>query len=264
MTILTVIRPLVAVLAFVTAAGCGDPTGPAGAKGKVDDDQPWGRTFLSTSVNRPLVEGTRIRLDFHDDHRLGANAGCNHMGGDAEVAGDRLVVSDLATTEMGCDPDRHRQDEWLAGFLTSRPHYRLDGPVLTLRNDSTELRLEDRETADPDRPLRGTRWVVEGVVEGDAVSSVPAGAEAHLVIDGAKDSFGGNAGCNQMGGTARPSERTVTFSDVITTKMACQDDRMRLESAVLAVLDGEVTWKIEADALRLDHPNGRGLILRAR
>jgi heat shock protein HslJ len=209
------------------------------------------------------VDGTRIRLSFFGDRRLGADAGCNHMGGAVELAGDRLVVSGLAITEMGCDPDRHRQDGWLFQFLTSRPHYRLDGPVLTLRHDSTEMTLEDRETADPDRPLRGTRWVVEGVVEGDAVSSVPARAEAHLVIDKADDSFGGNAGCNQMGGTARPAERTIAFSDVITTKMACDGDRMRLESAVLSVLDGDVTWEIEADVLRLNHPNRRGLILRA-
>ena len=261
--ITTMLRPSLVVLVFVATLGCGDSPGQAGAGGKIDEDKPWGRTFLSTAVNRPLVEGTRIRLTFGADHRLGANAGCNHMGGDAEVEDERLVVADLATTEMGCDPDRHRQDEWLADFLTSRPHYRLEGPVLTLRQGSTELSLEDRETADPDRPLRGTRWVVEGVVEGDAVSSVPEGAEAHLVIDEAKDSFGGNAGCNQMGGTARPAARTVAFSEVISTKMACEEDRMRLESAVLSVLDGEVTWEIEADVLRLDHPSGRGLVLRA-
>jgi heat shock protein HslJ len=259
----TVIRPLLAGLVFLAAFGCGDPAGQARAGGSVDKDQLWGRTFLSTSVSRPLVERTRIRLVFGDDHRVGANAGCNQMSGEGEVAHDRLVVSDLATTEMGCDPDRHSQDEWVADFLTSRPRYRLDGPVLTLANDSTELTLEDRETADPDRPLRGTRWVVDGIVEGGAVSSVPAGAEAHLTLDDDQDSFGGNTGCNQMGGTARPSSDTVTFSDVITTKMACQDDRMRLERAVLAVLDGEVDWEIEADVLRLDHPDDRGLILRA-
>jgi heat shock protein HslJ len=258
----TMIRPFLAGLVFLTALGCGDPAGQARA-GSVEKNEPWGRTFLSTSVSRPLVEGTRIRLVFGDDNRLGANAGCNHMSGEAEVAHDRLVVSDLATTEMGCDPDRHAQDQWVADFLTSRPRYRLDGPVLTLANDSTQVTLEDRETADPDRPLRGTRWVVDGIVEGDAVSSVPAGAEAHLTIDKERDSFGGNTGCNQMGGAARPAERTVTFSEVITTKVACQDDRMRLERAVLSVLDGDVTWDIEADVLHLTHPNGRGLILRA-
>ena len=55
----------------------------------------------------------------------------------------------------------------------------------------------------------------------------------------------------------------ITFSDVITTKMACDDDRMRLERAVLSVLDGPVAYDVEADRLRLDHPGGNGLGLRA-
>jgi heat shock protein HslJ len=263
----TMLRLALAAL-VVLAGACGDPTGETRAGGTVDQGGLWGRVFLSSAVSedgreRPLVEGTRIRLSFGRDHRLGAHAGCNSMGGEAEAAGGRLVVSDLATTEMGCDPARHDQDEWLAGVLTSRPAYRLEGAVLTLRQGSTELRLEDREVADPDRPLRGTRWVVDGLVEGDAVSSVPSGAEAHLVIDEGRDGFGGSTGCNQMGGTARPGPDTVAFSDVITTKMACQDDHMRLEQAVLAVLDGEVAWEIEADVLRLTHPGGRGLHLRA-
>ncbi len=71
---------------------------------------------------KPLVAGTRITLNFvADGHRLGAQAGCNQMGGPASFEGGHLVVDDLATTEMGCDPPRHAQDEWLARFLTSRP-----------------------------------------------------------------------------------------------------------------------------------------------
>ena len=39
------------------------------------------------------------------------------------------------------------------------------------------------------------------------------------------DRFGGSTGCNAMGGTAAVHEKTITFSDVITTKMACDPDR---------------------------------------
>jgi len=38
---------------------------------------------------------------------------------------------------------------------------------------------------------------------------------------------------------------------------------MRLERAVLATIDGDARYEIEADVLRLDGPNGRGLRLRA-
>jgi heat shock protein HslJ len=79
------------------------------------------------------------------------------------------------------------------------------------------------------------------------------------------DRFTGNTGCNGMGGTSVVDEArsTITFSGVITTKMACDDDRMRLERAVLRVLDGDVAYRIDADTLRLDRSDGQGLRLRA-
>ncbi len=259
--------------AFTTA--CGEPSRSARAAGPADTaGEPWGRTFLSTSVTengepRPLVEGTRIRLSFSDDRHLGAQAGCNSMGARAEVSGGergeprRLVVSDLATTDMGCHPPRHAQHEWLGRFLASRPTWQLEGPDLTLEQGSTRIQLADREVADPDRPLQGTRWVVDTIVDGQVASSVPAGAEAYLVFS--ERGFTGSTGCNQMSGasTVDSTGATITFSDVISTKIACEDDRMRLEGAVLSVLDGKVAYDVESDRLRLDHPSGRGLGLRA-
>ncbi|HEV7864016.1 MAG TPA: META domain-containing protein, partial [Acidimicrobiia bacterium] len=213
---------------------------------------------------RPRVAGTRISLTFvADGHRLGAQAGCNQMGGQTAFEDGRLVVGDLATTEMGCDPPRHAQDEWLARFLTSRPQYSLSGPTLTLDSGAARIVLDDRKAADPDRPLRGTTWVVDTIVDGQSASSVPAGAEASVAFG--DDRFTGNTGCNGMGGTSVVDEArsTITFSEVITTKMACDDDRMRLERAVLRVLDGDVAYRIDADTLRLDGSDGHGLRLRA-
>ncbi|HKY51727.1 MAG TPA: META domain-containing protein, partial [Candidatus Limnocylindria bacterium] len=119
----------------------------------------------------------------------------------------------------------------------------------------------DRKVADPDRPLVGTRWVVQSVIDRDVASSIPSGAVAHLTLSA--DAFRGNDGCNEMGGTVATTSTTIRFSDVFTTKMACEPDRMRLEQSVLEVLRDEVNYQIDADLLRLRHPGGRGLDLRA-
>ena len=265
----TTILSLTLGLALAALAACG--RGAASHDGAAGGgEEPWGRTFLSTSVTengqpRPLVDGTRITLNFVEDgHRLGAQAGCNSMGGQASFQDGRLVVGDLATTEMGCDPPRHAQDEWLARFLTSRPEWSRTGSTLTLDNGTARIELEDREVANPDRPLRGTKWIVDTIVDGETASSVPAGADAHITLDDA-DHFSGNTGCNGMGGNSVVHEdrSTITFSEVISTKMACSDDRMRLERAVLGTLDGDVAYRIEADVLHLDAPDGHGLRLRA-
>ena len=254
----------------LAGAACGRERLPQAGAADPSRAEPWGRTFLSTSVTengqpKPLVAGTRITLNFvADGHRLGAQAGCNQMGGPASFEGEHLVVDDLATTEMGCDPPRHAQDDWLARFLTSRPGWSRSGSTLTLDNGTTRIVLEDREVADPDRPLRGTKWVVDTIVDRDTASSVPDGVEAVIAFDN-DNRFGGNTGCNGMGGNAIVDEAksTITFSEVITTKMACDDDRMRVERAVLATLEGDITYRIDADVLRLDGPGGHGLRLRA-
>jgi heat shock protein HslJ len=230
-------------------AGSGASTTAAGGVGEAID----GRVYLSQSVSedsepRPLVEGTQIRLSF-EDGRVTATAGCNTMGGEYSVDGATLRVSDLATTEMGCDPERHEQDEWLATFLTAAPELALDGDVLTMATDTTEITLLDREVADPDRPLTGTSWTLDTIIEGEAASSVPAGVTATLRIDDGTAIV--DAGCNTGSGSVDVGDDTLTFGPMMLTKRACEADAARVEAAVTGVLAGTVDYEIEADVLRL-------------
>ena len=254
------LRFLLAILGSLLVA-CG-----SAASGGVSDLR--GRTFLSTGVTengqpRQLVAGTRIRLSFSPDGRsVGAAGGCNQMGGPGRIENGRLVVGDLTMTMMGCDAGRAAQDSWLAAFLTGRPSVQLSSDVLVLTRDTTEIRFLDRTVAEPDRPLAGTHWIVQSLVDREAVSSVPAGAVAYLTL-GTDGRFSGNTGCNEMGGGAAVTSTTITFSGAFTTRMACEPDRTRLEQAVLAVLREAISYEIDGDQLRLRHPGGRGLHLRA-
>ena len=257
-----VARVTVAIIGLIFVVACGSRA----ASGGLNDLR--GRTFLSTGVTengqpKQLVAGTRIRLSFGEEgRRIGVNAGCNHMGGEARVENGRLVAGEMAMTAMGCDGGRSEQDDWLAKFLTGAPTISSSGSELVLANNTTEIRLLDRTVADPDRPLTGTRWIVESIVDRDTASSIPQGATAHLLMN-ADGTFTGNTGCNQMGGAAAIAGPTIRFNDVYTTKMACDDGRMRLERAVLSVLRDTLSYEIEADQLRLRHSSGKGLDLRA-
>jgi heat shock protein HslJ len=219
-----------------------------------------GRTFLSTKVEgRTFVEGTRVRLVFQDGG-LSASAGCNTMGGQYQIDGGRLVVGQLGSTEMACDPPLMEQDRWLAELLTGGSAVTLDGDTLILEGSLVRLTLQDRETADPDRPLEGTRWVVEGIVTGDAVSSLPAGVVAAIRIADGRAHV--EAGCNGGGAPVVSDEGALTFGELVLTAQLCEPGVMSVEDAVLAVLSGTVAYSIEADVLTLD-AGGRGLILRA-
>ena len=141
-------------------AACAGTGGSGGTAGSLA-----GRTFLSDRVTdggaaRPLVEGTRIRLVF-EDGRLSASAGCNTMGGSVEIRADRLVVGDLATTEMGCEPRLHEQDEWLAAFLGSEPRYTLEGDRLDVRATLIDAYEAQHHPMDPPDPIEAIKFRME-------------------------------------------------------------------------------------------------------
>ena len=120
-----------------------------------------------------LVPQTQLQLGFNDG-KVTASAGCNGMGGDVRPAdGTPLVVDGLAMTEMGCDPARHQQDTWLSESADGRPTLALDGDTLVVTGSTSTLNMRDREVVDPDRPLLGTRWTVDTLIQGDSASSVP-------------------------------------------------------------------------------------------
>lgn len=249
---------LAAILLLALLVGA---CGSAGAVPALD-----GRRFLSTSIlqggaQRPLVPDTRIAIQFVEG-RISVSAGCNIMGGRYGIEDGRLVTDALAMTEMGCDPARHAQDDWLGAFIGSRPQVRLAGNDLILESGDTILTALDREVAEPDLPLVGRRWTVTAIVQGDTVASVPAEAVATLEIapDGALRL---QTGCNEGGGRVAVEPATLRFAEVVTTRRACDDPAGALEAAVLSVLRAEaVAYRIDAGTLVLT-AGERGLQLQA-
>lgn len=252
--------PLLALL----LAGCGGgDSSPASAEESVLR----GRTFLSTSVTengqpRPLAEGTVVRFRFTDDARLLADAGCNTIAGPVNPRGGRLEVHEPSSTGIGCDQFLHDQDTWLGEFLATTPSWRLDGADLVVSSGGTEIAMLDRAVAEPNLALAGTRWTVDTLVEGEVASSTPAGAPATLLFE--QDTVTVDTGCNTGSGGYRATGDRITFDPIATTKIACEADRAALETAVLAVLSGEVSYTIESDVLSLRQQSGKGLRLRGQ
>ncbi|MCC5950650.1 MAG: META domain-containing protein [Acidimicrobiia bacterium] len=266
------------LLAAAACAGddAGVATGPTDEPGEestlaADLD---GRTFLSIEVEgHDLVEGTEIMLSF-EDGQLGASAGCNSMGGDATFDGDTLVVEGLFQTEMGCDPELHAQDEWLAGVLTGAPTLALDGDDLVVTTDDARIVLLDRSVAVPDEPLEGTLWRLDTIIDGDVASTPglfedPApgeeGSDPDTPVDDAPRTGGAPtlqfaadgsvavfAGCNQGSTGFEVIDDTLRFDPLPLTRMACEPGRMELERTVTDLLDdGEVTFEIDGPTLTL-------------
>lgn len=246
----------IAAATIVTAcSSAGAPSVPAPTLAAALD----GRTFLSTDLQGAvLVAGSRVSLTFMDGS-LQASGGCNSMGGTYTIDGDRLTTTQQFMTEMACAEPRMQQDEWLARFLGGAT-ITLAGDTLTMAEGTIRLTLMDQEVATPDQPMQGTRWVVDGIVSGDSVSSVPDGVTATMrIADGRVDL---EAGCNTGGGTVEMAADTLTFGPIALTKMGCEPGAMAVEGAIVRVLAGTVGYAIQADVLTLD-AGDTGLMLRA-
>ena len=258
--------PLAAVVALTACTTGGaapsqsrSAVAPSAAPTAATADALDGRTFVSTgATGYTLAPGSDITLRF-EPTRIGVSAGCNQMSGEYEISDGILELGMMMTTEMACEQPLMAQDQWIAAFLPGAAAL-LDGPTLTLTKEGVTLTLLDAEVANPDRSLEGGRWVVTGIGTADAVSTVPAGTEASLVFADGKVTV--EAGCNSGSATYELGEGTIRFGPVGITMKLCDDTTMELEQAVLGVLQGEVTYAIDADTLTLSS-GSNALILTA-
>jgi heat shock protein HslJ len=257
---------IAAVIVLLGVACASSTSSSPDSTGAADDTPLDGRTFLSESVTEDgqprLMAGDQpIRLTFADG-RITANPGCNSMGGSYSLDVDRLIVAELATTEMACaDVALMDQDTWFADLLTAGPTLALAGDSLTMTSGSTIIVFVDRETADPDRPLIGTTWMLESIIEGESASSVPAGVRADLTFT-ADERLSASLGCNRGSASAIVDDTSVEIGPLAATRMACGEAETAVEDAMIATLTGTVDYEIEGPQLRL-RTGDRGLDFRA-
>lgn len=250
-------------LLLLAATACSDdepaPTAP--------EPTPMGHTYISTEITGPPIPGGGpLTLTFADD-RISAAAGCNTHSGAVDLRDHVLHVSELASTLVGCPGDRAGSDGWVGDLLRADPGWQLDHDRLTLTGKGTTVVLTDKKVLQPDRPIRGTEWVVTGLLTPDArISSQTVDRVRPNLTIGADDSLTGFAGCNRLTGRAvvsgTPPDAEISFS-AATTRMMCTPEIMEVEHAVLAVLQDTARATVDGDTLTLRTPEGDGLILRA-
>lgn len=254
-----------------TSGGAAAPSGaaspapsapPSGAPGGAvpGDADLAGRVFIVTgTVGHDLVRDSTVTLTF-EPGRIGITAGCNQMGGAYTIEDGTLVIGPMMMTEMACAEPLMAQDTWISEFLPGAA-LTLDGATLTLAKGGVTLTATDKKVAQPDLPLEGTTWVVEGIVTDQSLSSIPEGITPSLTFAGGRVAV--DTGCNTGNGTARIDGTVIEFGPIGTTKIGCKGPAGDIERRVLAVLAGDVAWTIDADTLQL-RGGGGGLDLRAR
>ena len=104
--------------------------------------------------------------------------------------------------------------------------------------------------------LSGTSWALVSI----GGTPVVEGSGPHLTF-GSDGNASGSTGCNSMSGSYATDGAALTFGPLATTRMACQEDLMAQEVAVLEALAGVSGWEIDADGL-LHLTGGTELVLQ--
>lgn len=68
----------------------------------------------------------------------------------------------------------------------------------------------------------------------------------------------GNAGCNNYSGGFSFSNNTIEFTEMITTRMACEPERNQLETDFLAALGSATTFSVSGDTLTINYSIDHG------
>ena len=88
--------------------------------------------------------------------------------------------------------------------------------------------------------------------------------KAYMEIDPSAGRFNGNTGCNRMFGSVKVDGRSVAFSGVGTTRMACVDPNiMKLEADFTKSLQNATRYRISNDELSIYADDKRIIRLRA-
>ncbi|MEQ1701421.1 MAG: META domain-containing protein [Ilumatobacteraceae bacterium] len=243
-----------AAMASASFAGCGDSSSPT------EKSALSGRAFFAVSAEGfELPQGSDLQLAF-DGLGVRMSGGCNSGSADYDVQDGVLIVDAMATTEMACEQALMDLDVAVAALLAAKPTVRLVGDDLTIASAGTVLRMKDASVENPDRSLEGTLWIVTSVLQGDTAIGGFDGTNATVkFVDGTAQVF---AGCNRGSGPATVGATAIDFGPIGMTRMACPQPQMELEMSVMIVLQGSVTYRIDADQLTLLNGD-TGLLLEA-
>jgi heat shock protein HslJ len=210
----------------------------------------------------PAVEGVDAGLTFNEDGTVSGTSGCNGLGGDYTVEGDKITFGEFVSTLMACDDPIMRQEEAAHKVMTGTATYKIEGDTLTITNNDMVLVFTRGalSTEEPSEPASLTGiWKLTSYGTADAVSSALADVEANLTFN-EDGTVTGTSGCNEFGGGYTVEGDQITFEEIVSTLKLCKETLMGQEEAMQQVLTETATYQIDGNTLTITN-NDRVLVL---
>ena len=113
----------------------------------------------------------------------------------------------------------------------------------------------------PDAAWGRQRWVLVEM-KGVPVQQSGSRKDAFINFEVDQKRFRGNGGCNQLNGNYSVDKNDIQFSEVISTKMSCDD--IDFENTFLSVLGSINRYEVKGNDLPLKRKRETLLVLRAK
>lgn len=204
----------------------------------------------------PIVDGYPITITFEGEEVSGT-ASCNGYGGTYELSDSRITFTALAMTEMACSPEETMEAEAVFAEAITRVDTVALDEELTLSGDGVNLVFEALEPV-PDADLTNTVWVLDGLIQGDAVSTpvVDTRATIEFFTDG---SALGDTGCRPFSGRYTITGAEVTMTDLAADGHECEPAFADQDSRFISAIEGGFEVEVEENRLTLTAQGDEGL-----
>jgi len=208
--------------------------------------------FRELDALTPVVEGSTVTFLMNEEESsVGGSTGCNRYGGGYTLEGDALTLTEMFTTEMACLEEGLMAQEraFLDALATVSRYEIVEGQLVLYYGEEQALVFEAVMT------VIGNEWQLESFVTGDAASSLVADSAITLTLN--EDGSAGGRACNTYRTSYTMDGDAITFSPIVSTRMACAPEVMTQESAYFTALGAATRYEIVEGKLIIEHPEGQ-------
>ena len=220
-------------------------------------------TLLRQQVDGALVElpdDVGITLLMQDGTATG-NGGCNSYGAPYGRDGDALTFGAIEATEMYCPDASDLESAYFANLAEVTSGFSTGGTLVMTGTDGDPI-LEFETAATGPMPtdgVEGLAWQLESLVLPDGTELTPIPDEVVASIALEEGQATGSGGCNGFSASYQLDGATLSFGDVLSTRMACPEPVMGVEYALFAQLGHVASWSSDGGSFTLYDATGSAL-----
>lgn len=212
----------------------------------------------------PILQGSRITLEFQPDGRVSGDSGCNSYSGTYVIRDGKIAFGEMVSTLRACADDLlNQQEQQYTLALQSAGTIEQNGDRLTIRYDNEQNVLQyvrgtaaNPDDADPNTTtIENREWVLKSF--GVSGSETPVAAGTHITLLASGGQIQGSGGCNSYQGPYDVQGNALDVGALIVTERACLDPNATAqEQKFLQALQSAETFEVQPDALVITYDGG--------